>query len=153
MYPMDIRIRSTSMRENNGIAVEDLNGEEREIYDISEAWAAAIVANDADAIGSFMADEWMMVSNMGPCDKERFLSFVRSGDLTHSEMDLAELTRVKVYGDTAVTASRVTNTADYRGQAFEANEWTSDVFVRKNGEWRCVLTHITPVLEGKPESE
>lgn len=141
------------MADTNAPAIETLAAEEREIYDISEAWAAAIVTNDADAIGMFMADEWLMISNLGPCDKERFLSFVRSGDLTHSAMDLAELSRIKIYGDTAVTAARVTNTAGYRGQTFEANEWTTDVYRRINGEWKCILTHITPVLEGKPHSE
>ena len=31
---------------------------EEEIVRVADNWAAAIVANDADAIGSFMADDW-----------------------------------------------------------------------------------------------
>jgi ketosteroid isomerase-like protein len=139
------------MHDKSTAAAETLNLAAREILDFSEKWAKAIVANDAEAIGSFMSDDWIMVSNMGICDKPKFLSFVESGDLTHSAMDLAELARIEVYGDTAVSASRVTNTAHYRGQTFEANEWTSDVFRKINGEWKCVLTHITPVLERELE--
>ena len=135
------------MNENNTAAVEALSDEAREILEFSEKWSKAIVGNDAEAIGSFMSDDWIMVSNMGICDKPKFLSFVESGDLTHSAMDLAEVARIEVYGDTAVSASRVTNTARYRGQTFEQNEWTSDVFRKTNDEWKCVLTHITPVLE------
>lgn len=134
-------------------AAETLGTEAREILEFSEKWAKAIVANDAAAIGSFMSDDWIMVSNMGICDKPKFLSFVESGDLTHSAMDLAELARIEVYGDTAVSASRVTNTAHYRGQTFEANEWNSDVFRKINGEWKCVLTHITPVLGHQDNGE
>jgi hypothetical protein len=38
---------------------------------------------------------------------------------------------------------RVTNTAHHRGQRFDADEWTTDVFVRRDGRWLCVLSHIT----------
>lgn len=120
---------------------------EKEILDISEAWSRAIVANDADAIGSFMADEWMMVSERGISSKENFLSFVRSGQLTHDSMDLAGLGSIRIYGDTAILAARITNTAHFGGETFEANEWTSDVFIKTADGWKCIITHITPVLD------
>ena len=110
----------------------------------SSGWAAAIVANDSDAIGSFMSDDWIMVSERGVSTKEHFLSFVRSGQLTHSSMEMVELEKIAVYGDMAVLAARVTNTAQFAGKTLEANEWTSDVFIKQNGEWKCVITHITP---------
>jgi hypothetical protein len=96
-----------------------------------------------------MADDWIMVSNMGVSTKEHFLGFVASGQLTHDSMELAELATIKVYGDTVIFAGRVTNTAHFGGQTFNANEWTSDVFVRMAGTWKCVMTHITPV-EDRP---
>src|SRR5688500_2691597 len=99
----------------------DLNSEQREVYDISERWAAAIVANDADAIGSFMTNDWIMISERGVSSKEHFLSSVRSGQLTHIAMDLAELGTISIFGDTAIFAARVINTAQFGGQTFEAN--------------------------------
>ncbi|WP_431789114.1 nuclear transport factor 2 family protein [Streptomyces sp. G9] len=111
---------------------------------IVDDWAAAIVANDADRIGSFMADEWVIVSESGITDREAFLGYVRSGDLTHSAMGAVAPPRVRVHGDTAVLTARITNTAHYGGQRFDADEWTTDVFVRRDGHWRCVLSHITP---------
>lgn len=129
-------------------AAGGLSGDEMEIIATSEAWSKAIVANDADAIAQFMSDHWIMVSERGVSTKEHFLSFVRSGQLTHDSMDLAELGGVRIYGNTAVLAARVTNTAHFAGQTFNADEWTSDVFVRSAGGWKCVMTHITPVLKG-----
>jgi ketosteroid isomerase-like protein len=125
----------------------------QEILAISESWAQAIVANDAEMIGSFMADDWIMVSNLGVSTKEHFLGFVSSGQLTHDSMELAELSTIKIYGDTAIFAARVTNTAHFGGETFEANEWTSDVFVKIDGEWKCVMTHITPVEERSETQE
>lgn len=30
----------------------------------------------------------------------------------------------------------------------EPDEWITDVYRRENGEWRCMLTHLTPVEAG-----
>jgi len=110
---------------------------------IAEDWAAAIVSNDAARIASFMADEWVIVSESGVSSKEHFLSVVESGELTHSAMNLVGEARIRVYGDAAVLTGRVTNTAHHLGQRFDADEWTTDVFVNRNGRWLCVLSHIT----------
>jgi ketosteroid isomerase-like protein len=110
---------------------------------LSKEWAEAIVSNDAARIGSFMADEWVMVSESGVSAKEQFLSLVDSGELTHSAMTGVSQPRIRVYGDAAVFTARVTNTAHYLGQRFDADEWTTDVFVNRNGRWLCVLSHVT----------
>ena len=119
---------------------EDLRAE---LIAIDDAWAAALVDNDADRMGSFMADEWVIVSESGISTKEDFLGLIRSADLTHSAMDRISQARVRFYGDTAVVSSRVTNTAHYRGQRFDADEWTTSVFARRGGTWLCVLSQIT----------
>lgn len=106
-----------------------------------------MVANDADRIGSFMADEWVIVSERGISTKQDFLAFVRSGQLTHSMFEMSGNARIKEYGDTAILSARVVNTAHFGGQQFDADEWTTDVFVRRDGKWLCVLSHITPALK------
>ena len=117
----------------------------QELIDLGHEWAKAMVANDAVRIGNFMADDWVIVSERGISTKEQFLSFVESGALTHSAFEMASEARVRQYGDTAVMSIRVTNTAHFGGQQFDADEWTSDVFVKRDGKWLCVLSHITPV--------
>ncbi|MEU1280897.1 nuclear transport factor 2 family protein [Streptomyces sp. NPDC005805] len=114
-----------------------------ELRRLAEEWAAAIAGNDPARIAAFMADDWVIVSESGVSTREQFLSVVRSGDLTHSAMDLVAPPRIRVYGDTAVLTGRVTNTAHYRGVRHDADEWTTDVFVRRHGRWQCVLSHIT----------
>lgn len=116
----------------------------QELLDLAEAWGKAIVSNDADAIGRFMADDWVIVSQTGISTKPHFLSYVASGDLTHDSMEMvAGTARVRMYGDTAVLTGRVTNRARYKGDVFDADEWTTDVFLKRGGEWKCVLSHIT----------
>jgi uncharacterized protein (TIGR02246 family) len=116
-----------------------------ELVALADAWSEAIVSDDADRIAEYMADDWVIVSWSGVTAREDFLSYVRSGALGHSRMDGVGERRVRVYGDTAVLTVRVVSTAQYGGQDLDADEWTTDVFVHRDGAWRCVLTHITPV--------
>jgi ketosteroid isomerase-like protein len=118
------------------------------VVSIADEWAKAMVSNDAVRIASFMADDWVIVSETGVSTKEQFMSFVRSGALTHSAMDRVSEARVRVHVDTAVFTARVTNTAHYDGRQFDADEWTTDVFVYGEGRWLCVLSQITAV--GQP---
>jgi ketosteroid isomerase-like protein len=114
-----------------------------ELLSAEQEWADAIVSNDSERIAQFMADDWVMVSDTGISPRQQFLTSVESGDLSHSAMQFVSDARVRVYGETAVVTGRMTNTAHYQGRQIDADEWTTDVFVRRNGRWVCVLTHIT----------
>jgi ketosteroid isomerase-like protein len=122
------------------------DGVHAELVAIDDAWSRAIVSNDAERIGDFMADDWVIVSESGVASKDDFLSLIASGELTHSAMDQVGEARVKVYEQTAVLTARATNTAHYRDRRFDADEWTTSVYVRRDGQWRCVLSHITPAV-------
>ncbi len=110
---------------------------------VLDDWAKAIISNDAERIGEFMADEWVIVSESGISSREQFLSFVSSGDLTHSSFERVGDARVKFHGEVAILTARVTNTAHYGGKRFDADEWATDVFVRRGERWLCVLSQIT----------
>jgi ketosteroid isomerase-like protein len=114
-----------------------------ELIALAHAWDRAMVTNDADAIGSFMADDWTIVgSDGGVGGRERFLALVRSGALTHDVMTSEELD-VRVYGDAAVVIACGVSGGRWQGQAFRETERSSSVFVRRGGGWRCVLTHLS----------
>ena len=59
-------------------------------------------------------------------------------------MDSADET-VRVYGDTAVVSARGISGGAYRGQTFRVVERVTDVWVRREGTWRCVLTHLSRI--------
>jgi ketosteroid isomerase-like protein len=117
---------------------------EEELRQFGKMWDAAMVGNDADEIGRFMSEDWVIVgSEGGITSKEEFLEWIRSGDLTHSRMDSDE-TRIKIYGDAGVVTSRGTSAGKYKGQPFSLYEWSSSVFIRQEGIWICVHTMLTP---------
>jgi uncharacterized protein (TIGR02246 family) len=116
---------------------------QEEIVVVADDWAKAIVSNDPERIAGFMADDWVIVSESGVTTRAQFMSLVESGELTHSAMDVVGDARIRVYGETAIFTARQTNTAHYAGNRFDADEWITDVFVRRDGRWLCALSHIT----------
>ena len=102
-----------------------------------------MLTNDPDAIGRFMADDWVIIGADGSIDtRARFLELVRAGVVAHDVMESHDLD-VRVYGDAAVVIARGVSGGTYHGQRFLLNERVSSVFVRTAGEWRCVSTHLS----------
>jgi len=118
----------------------------QELKRLSAAWDLAMISNDAGAIGRFMADDSVIVSASGVTARDESLAVVASGDWTH-ETFCGEITSVRQYGDAAVVTGRVRNNGHYKGEPFSADEWTTDVFARRNDSWLCVHSHITAVRE------
>jgi ketosteroid isomerase-like protein len=114
-----------------------------ELIALAAEWDRAMVENDVVAIGRYMADDWTIVGSDGSVgDKASFLALVQSGTLIHDVMESHEM-RVRVYGETAVVVSRGVSGGTYQGQPFHELERVSCVFVRDEGRWRCVLTHLS----------
>jgi uncharacterized protein (TIGR02246 family) len=116
---------------------------EADLVRLAHEWDRAMVTNDPAAIGLFMADEWVIIGADGSVDsREKFLDLVRRGIVTHDVMESHDLD-VRVHGDAAVVIARGVSGGRYHGQAFLLNERVSSVFVRRDGAWRCVSTHLS----------
>ena len=110
--------------------------------DLTTTWNAAIVTNDADAIGAFAEPDWVFVGENGIFTGAQFLESVAAGRVSH-DMMTSDVHHVRIYGDVAVVIARVRNHGRYEGSEFTLDEWSTDVFVSRGDRWRCVLTHLT----------
>lgn len=120
---------------------------EEELTGLAHAWDRAMIENDAEAIGRYMADDWSIIGSDGSVgDKPTFLELVRAGVLSHDVMESEDLS-VRVYGDAAVIVARGVSGGMYRGQAFREVERSTCVFVRQAEQWRCVVTHLSRIAD------
>ncbi len=116
---------------------------EEELVKVEEEFANAIVKNNPDEIRQFVADDWIIINaDGGIIDRERFLEVIKLGTLTHEMMESDDI-RVRVYGDSAVVSALTRSKGKFMGQEFTTHERSTDVFVRRDGRWRCVLTQLT----------
>jgi ketosteroid isomerase-like protein len=120
---------------------------EEELLKIEEEFAEAIVKNDVEGLGRLVADDWIIIDPNGEIvDRTRFIEVIKSGALTHDMMESEDF-RVRVYGDSAVVTAITSTKGKFMGQEFRTQERATDVFVKRDGRWRCVLTHLTKFKE------
>jgi len=116
---------------------------QQELLKLEKEFAQAITNNDAEAVNGFLADDWVIVDPDGEIiDKERFLEIIRSGALSHELMESSD-SRVRLYGSTAVVTGLTTTKGKFMGQDFTSCERATDVFVKQDDRWLCVLTQLT----------
>jgi ketosteroid isomerase-like protein len=116
---------------------------EEELLKIENGFTDAIVKNDPEAIGRLVADDWIIIDpDGGIVERTRFFEVIKSGALTHDMMESEDL-RVRVYGDSAVVTAVTRTKGKFMGQEFSTQERATDVFVKRDGRWQCVLTHLT----------
>jgi len=116
---------------------------QEELLELEKAFAQAIVSNDLEGIGRLVTDDWIIIDPNGEIvDRTRFFEVIKSGALTHEMMESEDL-RVRVYGDSAVVTAVTRTKGTFMGQNVSTQERATDVFVKRDGRWQCVLTHLT----------
>ena len=116
---------------------------EEELLKLEKEFAEAIVKNDLDGIGQLITDDWIIIDPKGEIvDRTRFFEVIESGALAHDTMESEDF-RVRVYGDSAVVTALTRTKGKFMGQEFSTQERATDVFVKREGQWQCVLTHLT----------
>jgi ketosteroid isomerase-like protein len=116
---------------------------EEELLKIENGFAEAIVKNDLEGIKRLVADDWVIIDPDGAIvDRARFFEVITSGALTHDIMESEDF-RVRVYGDSAVVTGVTRTKGKFMGQEFSTQERATDVFVKRDGRWQCMLTHLT----------
>ena len=116
---------------------------EEELLKVEKEFAKAIVKNDLEGIERLVAVDWIIVGPDGEIvERARFFEVIKSGALTHDLMESEDF-RVRVYGDSAVVSAVTRSKGKFMGQEFSTQERATDVFVKRDGRWQCVLTHLT----------
>jgi ketosteroid isomerase-like protein len=122
---------------------------EEELIKVEKEFSDAIVRNDPESIERFVTDDWIIINaDGGIIEKERFLEVIKSGALTHEMMQSDDI-RVRVYGDSAVVSALTRSKGKFMGQEFTTHERSTDVFVRHDRQWRCVLTSSLDLRRSK----
>jgi ketosteroid isomerase-like protein len=125
---------------------------EADLRGVMAAWDEAMISNRAATIERFIADEWIIIGPDGSVSgKDRLLSLIASGDLKHEIMTSEDLI-VRPYGDNAVVIAKGISSGTFQGEAFRETERSSNVFVRRNGRWVCVLTHLSKMTASQEQT-
>jgi ketosteroid isomerase-like protein len=114
-----------------------------ELLKWEDDFAKAVITNNADAIGKFLADDWVIVDPDGSIiDKARFLGVIKSGLLSHELMQ-SEDVQLRSHDECAIVTALTRTKAKFGGQEFTTQERATDIFVKRAGRWQCVFSQLT----------
>lgn len=119
---------------------------ESTIMQMERDWAQALMKADMAAFDRIVAPDWILVSPGGQKQtRAEAMDEIRSGvmkfvSMTPSDMD------VRVFGDTAIVTGRSMDKGMYKGQDTSGEYRFTDVFVKRDGRWQAVSTHVTRVM-------
>ena len=143
--PLSVMLAAACLLASAPAAAQSARSTREALIALERGWNDAFYRRDADFIAGLLADEFVATYDDGSRgDKARELELVATFDqqvLSAVQDDF----RVAVYGDTAVVWFTLHLVGIRQGQEAELTLRYTDVWVRRDGGWRCVSTHGTRV--------
>lgn len=113
----------------------------------ADAWDAAIVRKDRQAIAKNMSETFLQIGSDGmTADKTQFLQNITSPDLVIEPYTVEDF-RIRTYGNTALINGVTDMHGTYEGKPFRVHYRYTDTYVKEGGVWRVVNVQTTRMAE------
>lgn len=113
----------------------------------ADAWDAAIVRKDRQAIAKNMSETFLQIGSDGTtADKTQFLQNITSPDLVIEPYTVEDF-RIRTYGNTALINGVTDMHGTYEGKPFRVHYRYTDTYVKEGGVWRVVNVQTTRIAE------
>ena len=119
---------------------------EQEFKDLDRGWVAAYLQGTMDLFDRVWADAFIFTSPFGQfTNKEQELADIRCGALAFESLSTGDVT-VKLYGNTAVMAGRLTMKGRYKDRDISGQYSYTNVLGRHQQDcWRIVASHAAHI--------
>ena len=125
--------------------ISPMSIEEAEIRRIEIEWGDAFLQRDIAALDRIIDDEYILTDPLGQVrDKTESLAAIEDSHVFFESTESDNI-KVAINGDTAVVTARSTFRGRYKGWNMAGRYQYTDVFVKRGGIWRAVVSHITPL--------
>ena len=122
---------------------------EREIHNVDNERAQALRRNDVGALSRLYADDFMMITSTGQMrSKQDQLRDISASTIQHQD-SAEKILKLRAYGDVAVVQSESRGGLIMNGKSDSALRRFTRVYVKREGQWQLVATHISRVEEPK----
>ena len=126
------------------LASQDRSSVEQEIHAMETRWNEARARADVATLDRILVDDWTVTHANGTTDtKARYLDDLRSGARTFSGGITESDVTIRAYGDTAVAAGSSLSSVTLNGQRQGGKLHFTRVYVKRNGEWKMIVSHAT----------
>jgi len=124
----------------------DPSATERDLVKLEREWGDAIVHRDAATLARILADDYVLTTPFGQVVTKgqvvESLRIPRDDSFEIKGIEQDDLL-ARSYGDTAIVYSRFTLKGQAKGKNVATPFRHTDVFVKRDGRWRCVTRQAT----------
>jgi ketosteroid isomerase-like protein len=126
-----------------------VNSVEDTLIQIEDDWADALVKRDLIAWSRCLGEDWIGTGPDGSTvTKAGAYADLKAGLLVRELFQLDDL-KVRVYGDTAIVFGLETEKSKIHGKDMSGQYRFTDVFVKRDGQWQAVASHLSRVSPPK----
>jgi ketosteroid isomerase-like protein len=119
--------------------------EEQRVMQVTQDACVAFLKADLAAAEALLAPEFTLVNSQAVVQtREEVLAEIRDRDPVYSEFRNHSMT-AHVFGDAAIVQGITTVKGKSGEQAFDVNVRFTDTLIRKQGQWRLVVSHVTAI--------
>jgi uncharacterized protein (TIGR02246 family) len=127
---------------------------EVEVRKLERAWLDAYEQHDASAMNAIVADDFTITFPDGSIqDKQQILDSIKQ-PRTPSSLAFkfhTEDVKARVYGETVILMGRVISEYQRDGKAVKEQSRYTDTYVRRDGRWQVVASHLSNVAPARPQ--
>ena len=129
--------------ETKSTTFQQMGEVEQELWKLEQESLEALKQRDAETLARIQADEYIYTVGEGRFgNKTEALAELSELDLESISSDVVAL---RVYGDTAVMSLRGTMKGLFKGRDMTGDYLETAVWVKRNGRWQVVTTHLSPI--------
>ena len=119
---------------------------EKEIREMIEKYRTALLKRDAPTLEKIWSDDYMFTNGVGETvSKAQRLANLKSGATSLGSINADQDTKVRVYGNAAVSTSRVTIAGQYSGKQASGQYRSILVWIKGASGWQLVANQLTPL--------
>ncbi|WNL44549.1 nuclear transport factor 2 family protein [Dyella sp. BiH032] len=113
----------------------------------ADAWDAAIIRKDREAIAKNMSETFFQIGSDGKtADKTQFLQNIMSPELVIAPYTVEDF-KIRTYGNTALINGVTDMHGTYEGKPFRLHYRYTDTYVKEGGGWKVVNVQTTRIAE------
>ena len=132
------------------VTAQAVKSDQQTLQDLERRWHMAFLTGDVKFLESILDDDFIATYDDGVrANKAKELELAAAFNQQIDASALDEFT-VRVYGNTAVVLFTLRLRGPMQGKPVELAFRYTDVWVMRDGRWRCVTSHSTR-LNPKPE--
>jgi len=128
-------------------AQKETGSVEQELIKLEIEWGQAFYTRDIAFAERFLAADYIGTEEKGiVMTKAQEIEDLKSG-VHLSTSGVEDDMKVRVYGDAAVVTGRNTVKGLYQGKPFTSRYRWTHTFIRRDGRWQCVASHISRISQ------